>query len=60
MDGTENTILHCCSSIVAVETYLFANPLLSNVCCIFAYLVVIVQQQVNMPQYHFNKANISH
>jgi hypothetical protein len=37
----ENTT-HYCSSIVAVGTCLFAKPLLSNGCCIFAYSVAVV------------------
>jgi hypothetical protein len=51
MDSTENTVHHCCSSVVAMGTFLFAKPLLSDVCCIFAYLTVIAQQWVYMPQY---------
>jgi hypothetical protein len=34
---------------VAVQTCLYAKRLLSNGCCIFAYLAVVVQQQVYMP-----------
>jgi hypothetical protein len=30
---------------------LFAKPLLSNGCCIFAYFAVVAQQCVYMPQY---------
>jgi hypothetical protein len=47
--------------IVAVETRLFAKPLLSNCCFVFAYLVVVAQQRVYMP-YLFNiymKQNVS-
>jgi hypothetical protein len=44
MDCTENTTLHRCSSIVATGTCFFVKPLLSNGCCIFAYLTVIAQQ----------------
>jgi hypothetical protein len=39
------------NSSVAVQTCLFAKPLFSNCSCIFAYLIVIAQQQVYMPQY---------
>jgi hypothetical protein len=38
-------------SSVAVQTCLFAKTLLSNGCCMFAYLMVIAQQRVQMPQY---------
>jgi hypothetical protein len=34
--------------IVAMQTCLFVKPLLSNGCCIFAYLTVVAQQQVYM------------
>jgi hypothetical protein len=48
---TQKTLFLCCSSVVAVETCLFAKLLLSNSCCMFAYLMVIAQQRVYMPQY---------
>jgi hypothetical protein len=51
-DPTENTVSHCYSSIVGMETCLFAKPLLSNGCCIFAHLAIVVQQQAYMPQYN--------
>jgi hypothetical protein len=38
---TENTVLHCCSSIDSVGTCLFAKPLLSNGSFIFAYLALV-------------------
>jgi hypothetical protein len=44
----QKTSLIFSSSIFAVGTYLFAKPLLSNGCSIFAYLVVVAQQQVYM------------
>jgi hypothetical protein len=49
MDRTENTIPLLLYPNVAMETRLFAKPLLSNVCFIFAYLTVIAQQRVSMP-----------
>jgi hypothetical protein len=33
-------------------TCLFAKPLLSSGCCIFAYLAVVAQQRVYRPQYY--------
>jgi hypothetical protein len=36
--------------IAAVETCLFAEPLLSNDRCIFTYLVVIAHERVYMPR----------
>jgi hypothetical protein len=50
-DRTENTSPLLLYPIVAVETRLFAKPLLNNGCCIFAYLAVVAQQRVYMPQY---------
>jgi hypothetical protein len=41
--------------ILSVETWLFAEPLLSNDCCIFAYLAIVAQQWVYMPQYKVAK-----
>jgi hypothetical protein len=38
-------------STAAVETRLFAKPLLSNDFCIFAYLAVFAQQRVYISQY---------
>jgi hypothetical protein len=35
----------------AVQTCLSAKLLLSNDCCIFAYLAVVAQERVYMPQY---------
>jgi hypothetical protein len=35
-----------------VETCLYAKPLLSDGCCIFACLAVVAQQRVYMPQYN--------
>jgi hypothetical protein len=43
-------LLCCCLHDVSVETHLFAKPSLSNGCCIFAYLAVVAQQRVYMPQ----------
>jgi hypothetical protein len=37
--------------IVAVQTCLFAKPLLSNGYRVFVYLAVVAQQRVYMPQY---------
>jgi hypothetical protein len=34
-----------------VQTCFFTKSLLNNVCCIFAYLAVVAQQRVCMPQY---------
>jgi hypothetical protein len=34
-----------------METLLFAKLLLSSCSCLFAYLMVVAQQQVYMPQY---------
>jgi hypothetical protein len=52
MDRTENTVPLLLFPIVAVQTCLFAKPLLSNGCCIFAYLVVVAQQWVYTPHYY--------
>jgi hypothetical protein len=38
-------------AVVAAETHLFAKPLLSKVCCVFAYLAFVAQQRVLMPRY---------
>jgi hypothetical protein len=38
-------------AIAALETRFFPQLLLSNGCCIFAYLVVVAQQRFYMPQY---------
>jgi hypothetical protein len=51
-----NSLLSCPAynllfPIVAAQTCLFAKPLLSNGCCIFAYLAVIARQWFCMPQY---------
>jgi hypothetical protein len=43
--SAQKTLPHCCSS-VAVGKYLFAMPLLSNDCCMFACLAVVAQQRV--------------
>jgi hypothetical protein len=51
MGRTENTFPLLLYPIVAVESRLFAKLLLSNRCCIFAYLAVVAQQRVYMPQY---------
>jgi hypothetical protein len=51
VDRAENTILPLLYAIVIVETCLFAKPLLSNGCFIFAYIAVVAQQRVYMPQY---------
>jgi hypothetical protein len=40
-----------------MQTCLFAKPLLSNGCCIFAYLMFVAQQQVYMPQYKMSQYN---
>jgi hypothetical protein len=48
---TETTILHYCSSVVAMGPCLFVKLLLINGCCIFVYLTVVAQQQVCVPQY---------
>jgi hypothetical protein len=50
----QKTPFLCCNSIVAMQTCLFAKPLLSNSCCILAYLVVVAQQRVYMPHYSNN------
>jgi hypothetical protein len=50
-DHTEITIPLLLYPNVAVETCLFEKPLLGNGCCIFAYLAVVAQQQVYMPEY---------
>jgi hypothetical protein len=50
-DRTENAFPHCCSSTVAVGTYLFAKSLLSNGSCIYAYFAVVAQQRVYILQY---------
>jgi hypothetical protein len=34
-----------------MQTCLFAKPLLTNGCCILAYLAVVARQRVYMPQY---------
>jgi hypothetical protein len=39
-------------SVVAMETHLFAKLLLSNVCCVFAYLMVC------MPQYIYSHGRV--
>jgi hypothetical protein len=39
--NTQKTPFHCCSVLVSMETWLFAEPLLSNSCCIAAYFAVI-------------------
>lgn len=51
MGRTEKTFPLLLYPIFAVETHLFSKPLLNNGCRIFAYLAVIVQQRVYMPQY---------
>jgi hypothetical protein len=51
MDRTEHSVPLLLYPTVAVETRLFAKPLLSDGCCIFAYLAVVAQQWVYMPQY---------
>jgi hypothetical protein len=51
MDSTENAVLLLLFQIVAVQTCLSAKPSFSNGCCIDAYLAVVTQQQVYMPQY---------
>jgi hypothetical protein len=48
---TENTVPHCCNSIVVMELCLFEKPLFSKSCCIFAYLAVVAQQRVYVPHY---------
>jgi hypothetical protein len=53
MDWTENTAPLLMYATVAIETCFFAKLLVSNRCCIFAYLAVIVQQHVYMPHYDF-------
>jgi hypothetical protein len=45
MDHVENTVLYC-SAIIAVEICLFAEPLLSNSCCIIGYFAVVAHQRV--------------
>jgi hypothetical protein len=49
MNRTENAI-PLLLYLIVVETRLFAKPLLSNGCCIFAYLSFVAQQRVYMPQ----------
>jgi hypothetical protein len=54
----ENTVPHFYSSTVAMGTCLFAKPLLSNGCCTFAYLVLVAQQWVYMPQYIYTVVTV--
>jgi hypothetical protein len=49
-DSTE-TPFFCSYVTVSVETCLFALPLLSNGCCMFAYFAVVAQKRVYMSQY---------
>jgi hypothetical protein len=51
MDRIENTVPPCCSSTVAMGTYLFGKSSLSNGSSIFAYLTVVVQNWDYMLQY---------
>jgi hypothetical protein len=46
----QKTPFLCWSRIVALERILFAEPLLSNGCCIVAYFAVVAYQQIYMPQ----------
>jgi hypothetical protein len=48
----QKTLVLCCSAIVAVEIYLFVDPLLSEGCRIVAYFAVLTYQRVCMPQYY--------
>jgi hypothetical protein len=47
----QKTLFLCCCLIVATETCLFVKLLLRNDCFMFAYLAVVAQQWVYMPQY---------
>jgi hypothetical protein len=47
----QKTPFLCCCLIDALGTCLFAKPLLSDGCGIFAYLAVMAQQQVCMSQF---------
>jgi hypothetical protein len=58
MDCTENAISLLLFTIVAMQTYLFAKPLLGNGCCILAYLAVVAQQWVYMARYVCMDMNI--
>jgi hypothetical protein len=40
----------CCSAVVAVETCLFAELLLSDGCYVVAYLAVVAWQRVCIPK----------
>jgi hypothetical protein len=56
----EKTQFLCCSSTVSMGTYLSEKPFLCNVCCIFAYLAVVVRQRVHMLQYSFQIHTYTH
>jgi hypothetical protein len=51
MDRTEDTIPQLLYPTVPVVTHLYAKLLLSNGCCISAYLAAVAQQRVYMPHY---------
>jgi hypothetical protein len=55
MDRTDNTIPVLLYPVVAMETCLFAEPLLSNDCCMFAYLAIAAKQRVYMRHYFADK-----
>jgi hypothetical protein len=47
----KKTAFFCCNEIVAEETWLFVEPLLTNSCCIVAYFAVVAQQRAYILQY---------
>lgn len=50
IDHTLNTVSLLLYLIVVMETCLFAKLLLSNGCCVFAYLTAVAQEGVYLPQ----------
>jgi hypothetical protein len=50
-DRTEKTVPLLLHRISVAKTRSFGKPLRSNGCCIFAYIAVVAQQRVYMPQY---------
>jgi hypothetical protein len=53
MERTENIV-----PLFAVTNC--SKPLLSNGCSIFAYLAVVAQQRLYIPQYRYTIANVVH
>jgi hypothetical protein len=51
MDRTESIVPLFLFPVVAMQTCLFAKPLLSNGYCIFVYFAVVAQQWVYMPHH---------